>query len=153
VSIRYSATHSVIYHGRNGIYDQVEDVVVVDIGSGSSHVLDCTAPGGGSVDNLRWERDEGNLTFPVSTVTRKINGVSVMVKRLTLGVDPPFSGLGIYACININERAPINITGGKCVSYGGRWLEIIHAFHACTISKLHQLMAPEECKNCPPKVI
>jgi hypothetical protein len=109
----YAATHSVIiYHGRNGIYDQVEGVVVVDIGSGTSHVLDCTT-GGGSVNNLRWERDQGNLTFPVSTLTRIINGVRVMVKRLTLGVDPPFSVVGIYACININERAPINITGGK----------------------------------------
>jgi hypothetical protein len=115
VSIRYAAIHTIIYHGRNGIYDQVEGVVVVDIGSGSSHVLDCASTGVGGVNNLRWERNHGDLTFPVSTLTRIINGVRVQLKRLTLGVNPPFSGVGIHTCFNFNERNPINITGGKYI--------------------------------------
>ena len=101
-----------LYHGRtSGSYLSVEGVAVLNIGSGTSHVFDCVVTEG-NVANLRWEKAEGVQTFPVTTETVAINEVDMMVKRLNIGVDPPYSEVGVYSCINGDETASINITGG-----------------------------------------
>lgn len=111
-----SAATLTVYHGRvtsvGGLYKPVEGVAVLNIGSGTSHLFDCVVTGG-SVENLRWEKAEGILRFPVSTETVEIDSVDVMVRRILFGVDPPYGDVGVYTCVNGGETASINITGGK----------------------------------------
>ena len=92
----------------------MEGVAVLNIGSNTSHVFDC-AIRGGDVLNLRWEKAEGTQRFPVTTETVSFQGGEVvMVKRLHLGTDPPNSAdVGVYTCVNGDETASINITGGN----------------------------------------
>ena len=87
-------------------------MAVLNIGTGTSHVFDC-AISDGNAANLRWEKAEGIQMFPVTTEAVTIDGVvDVMVKRLSMGMDPPYSEVGIYTCTNGDETASINITGG-----------------------------------------
>lgn len=112
--ISFAATLT-LYHGRVSnppSYMEVEGVAVLNIGSGTGHVFDCAVTGD-NVANLRWEKAEGIQMFPVTTESVRIDGMDgdIMVKRLNMGMDPPYAEVGIYTCVNGDETASINITG------------------------------------------
>ena len=129
--LSYSAAIPSIYHGRvvfvqdqhQGVtINRVEGVAVLDLGGTGvivNHFFQCNTSTG-SVNNLRWERENGNLPrFPQT----------ILVNSQRLDMAPPggspvgYSDTGVYVCRDTvtGASASINITGGNLlVKFGGR---------------------------------
>lgn len=122
----FSPATLTLYHGRvsgtGANTNEVEGVAVLNLGGTAmiSHFFDCYTSVG-SVNDLRWSREEGTQRFPTTVVGPfVIDGVSRMLLRLNLapiegGVIRPVmnSDVGIYICSSPEQSVSINITGGE----------------------------------------
>jgi hypothetical protein len=115
LTLYYFAATLTIYHGKYFYsYTEIEDMIFLDIGRRTRHVLDCILDSGVSVDNFRWEKDGITLRYPeyfVINDTRR----GMKIKRLFIDVDQHFNDSGTYLCINGDERLSVDIIGGTCI--------------------------------------